>query len=257
MLNIHLPAIIEQIPLIHEVYEDDRLLEKSPDAVWYSALKDLLWEDYREIGAAYYDALYHYNKLPRESSVSPGPDEDKRQAARRLLMNRPTMDKSLPVIYKPEFKTVPEPRIRPDSIAPGIVPHRTGGPKPKCFFAMFKSFVGVSLMKFAPEPENVHTLLISNLSFARVCGFIPADSDEAYWFKHVPSLRKLEQFDQIMREYGLWDRIKWSEVRKNIERKVINLKGKDLIINCIFKLPLFIHFRAVANNWTGGFSEKG
>jgi len=39
----------------------------------------------------------------------------------------------------------------------------------------------------------VHLLLTSNLPFARVCGFVPKGENSVYWYKHVPSLRKLEQ----------------------------------------------------------------
>ncbi|MBW2569960.1 MAG: hypothetical protein JRD93_13235 [Deltaproteobacteria bacterium] len=69
---------------------------------------------------------------------------------------------------------------------------------------------------------------IDNLSFARVCGFIPKGEDEQYWFKYVPSLRKLEQFDQIMTDYGLWSKSKWDEVRQNIEKGVIK-KENELV----------------------------
>jgi len=131
------------------------------------------------------------------------------------------MDKYLPVLYEPEFQSVPAPGVSPNSISPGIVPERTGGRKPKCFFALFKSFLGVTLMGFPATPENVYNFLLSNLSFARVCGFMPKEADEEYSFNSVPSLRKIEQFDQIMQDYGLWNQIKLNEVRRNIEQNVI------------------------------------
>ena len=31
----------------------------------------------------------------------------------------------------------------------------------------------------------------------------------------MPALRKLEQFDQIMTEYGLWDREKWDGLKED------------------------------------------
>ena len=83
-------------------------------------------------------------------------------------------------------------------------------------------------MGFAPEPQFVYTLLTSNLSFARVCGFIPKDEQDHYWHRHVPSIRKLEQFDQIMTDYGIWHKNKWMEVRKNIESRVIE-KEQELV----------------------------
>jgi len=138
------------------------------------------------------------------------------------------MNNSTPVIFDKDFITPIEEVVTADQIAPGITPNRLGGKKPKCFFAMFKSFVGTSTMGFAPEPENVYALLTSNMSFARVCGLVPKGTDAKYWYKYVPSLRKLEQFDQIMTEYGLWSKAKWDHVRENIDNKIIH-KENELV----------------------------
>ena len=51
-----------QIPLIHIVDEDDRLLLKSSDAEWYRVLYYFPDKDYREVAAKYYDALYDFNQ---------------------------------------------------------------------------------------------------------------------------------------------------------------------------------------------------
>jgi hypothetical protein len=226
------PSIIEQIPLIYVVSEDDELLRNSPEAEWYSILSNFNWEDYREPAAQYYDALHHHNQCQREAAAaaghSPYNKEEKDQAVQRILFSRPTLDKDAPVLYEPEFKSVPVPTVSPKSIAPGIVPERDGGRKPKCFFALLKSFLGATFMGFPATPENVHNLLTSNPSFARVCGFMPKGADEQYSFNYVPSLRKLEQFDQIMQEYGIWNRIKLDEVRRNIEQSII--KEEDMIV---------------------------
>ena len=77
-----------------------------------------------------------------------------------------------------------------------------------CFCGLLKSFIGATIMGFPSEPEKVDMLLESNPSFARVCGFIPGRNQEGYCGEHIPSLRKLEQFDQIMRESGIWAKIK-------------------------------------------------
>jgi len=88
-----------------------------------------------------------------------------------------------------EFINITADTVNTDAIAPGITPQRSGGKKPKCFFALFKSFIGVSLMGFAPEPETVHSFFTSNLSFARVCGFIPKSQDDQYQHRHIPGIR--------------------------------------------------------------------
>jgi hypothetical protein len=179
------------------------------DAEWYGILHYFVWQDYLEIAAEYYDALYHFNlleaKKSRERRLNQAEDcdESKEEAVQRLLFDRPTMNKACPVLYQEEFESAPFLTVKPSSLAPGIVPDRIGGRKPKCFFALFKSFLGTSLLGFSPEPEIVHLLLSSNLSFARVCGFVPKDDNSEYWNRHVPSLRKLQQFDMIMRDWGL------------------------------------------------------
>jgi len=249
MLNIS-PSPIEQMPLIIVVNEDDELLLNSPDTQWYPLIKYMPWQDYQDIAAMYYNALYHFNICANKSDNNLDKEiieESKEEAAQRILFNRPTVDKTAPVIYEPEFKSVPFPTVSPCSIAPGIVPFRTSGKKPKCFFAMFKSFIGTTLMGFSAEPDNVHMLLTSNLAFARVCGFIPANSDDKYWFKHVPSLRKIEQFDQIMKEYGLWNLAKINEVRTNLKANVI--EKENVVVGDTTHYHAYSGFETV--NYTG------
>jgi len=210
-----------QLPLIQVVNKDDELLSNNGGAQWYTILKSFPWKDYCELAASYYNALYDFNisKQPKENTVENS--ETKDQGRQRLLFSRATIDKSQSVLHEMKSKRIAEHTVSSQSVSPGIVPKRLGGKKPKDFFAMFKSFTGACLMGFAPEPEVVHNLLSSNLSFARVCGFIPNNSDEKYWYRSVPSLRKIEQFDQVMTEYGLWNQNKWDEVRRNIEQGII------------------------------------
>jgi hypothetical protein len=228
-----------QIPLIQIIETDDRILLNSPDTEWYRILYDFPWFDYRDTAAEYYDALYKFNITEAEKrkerffdAADKDTTETKEEAIQRLLFNRATMQKSkvkeVPVIYKAEVFEPKKLTVKPETIAPGIVPIRLGGRKPKCFFAMFKSFLGASLMGFPSEPETVYLLLGSNPSFIRVCGFAPKEENDEYCYIHVPSLRKLEQFDQIMRDSGLWGRVKLSEVSRNIRKGVIK-KENELV----------------------------
>lgn len=228
-----------QIPLIQIIETDDRILLNSPDTEWYRILYDFPWFDYRDTAAEYYDALYKFNITEAEKrkerffdAADKDTTETKEEAIQRLLFNRATMQKSkvkeVPVIYKAEVFEPKKLTVKPETIAPGIVPIRLGGRKPKCFFAMFKSFLGASLMGFPSEPETVYLLLGSNPSFIRVCGFAPKEENDEYCYIHVPSLRKLEQFDQIMRDRGLWGRVKLSEVSRNIRKGVIK-KENELV----------------------------
>lgn len=83
-------------------------------------------------------------------------------------------------------------------------------------------------MGFPPEPEIVHLLLNSNPSFAKVCGFTAKKKDNPleYYYLQIPSLRKIEQFDQVMREAGIWGEVKLLEVGTNFELGVIKLENE-------------------------------
>ncbi len=211
----------QQIPLIHDVHEDDELLSASPEAEWYNLLKNLPWEEYHSIAIDYYDALYHFNKTHGNRQKTTDVEETKETAKQRLLFERSTINETVSELFEEDFITGQLPTVLPSMIAPGKTPDRRGGRKPKCFFALFKSFIGTSLMGFESTPEKVYLLLTSNLSFARVCGFIPKGKDDQYWFKYVPSIRKLEQFDQIMTDYGLWHQCKVADIIENIKQGII------------------------------------
>jgi len=230
------PSIADgyQIPLIHEVYADDQYLLNTIDGEWFEILHRFAWEDYRHHAAAYYDALYQFNSEEREASKGAAGStlETKEEAKQRLLFDRPTMQAASAeppqIIYQGQVVESTASRVDPMSVAPGVVPFRLAGRKPKCFFALLKSFMGTALMGFPAEPEQVHLLLTTNPSFARVCGFLPKEKDKQYSYQHVPARRKLEQFDQVMRRAGLWDQIKVAEVKANLETGVIK-NEKELV----------------------------
>jgi hypothetical protein len=225
-----------QVPLIHEVHADDQYLLNTLDGEWFEILHAFPWREYREHAAAYYDALHAFNREEREqaSGADEPTVETREQAKQRLLFERPTMRgpqaSCAPLIYRGEVVESPTPKVDPMSLAPGVVPPRLIGRKPKCFFSLLKSFVGTTLMGFAPEPEQVHLLLKSNPSFARVCGFRATvkAKPQPYSYRHVPSLRKIEQFDQVMRQAGIWERIKISQVKTNLQSGVIE-EEKELV----------------------------
>lgn len=189
MLSAQLQQLPSQLPLIHTIDEDDQLLLNSPDAEWYRILKYFPDMDYRQIASDYYNSLYHFNKTRTMDRGDQHVNvEDKQQATQRFLFERATMNDSAPIIFQQDSIPPIEQIVTPEQIAPGITPDRIGGKKPKCFFGMFNSFTGASIMGFAPEPENVHALLTSNLSFARVCGFVPKGADETYWYHYADEI---------------------------------------------------------------------
>lgn len=127
----------------------------------------------------------------------------------RLVAARATEDAAAPVLSPPAPSPLDLVHVDPSCLRPGVVPLRFAGRAPKCFFAMTKAFLGVLLRNRPAEPEIVHAELTDNPAFAGACGFtLPVARDRRlapeYATSHVPSLRKLEQFDQIMTARGLW-----------------------------------------------------
>ncbi len=218
---------IQQIPLIHEIHLDERHLLNTIDGEWYEILHHFPWQDYRQFGADYYNALYDFNQASAQATVPEEANpETKEQARERLLFDRATapIPKSAPppILYQGKMVDAKSRDVTAADVAPGVVPLRLAGRKPKCFFGLLKAFIGTSLMGFPAEPEKVDLLLKSNPAFARVCGFFHKDKDRTdYHYQQVPALRKLEQFDQIMTDAGIWGRLKLSEVRANLASGVI------------------------------------
>lgn len=216
-----------QLPLIHIVESDDIHFEEQANVLWFPVLRDLDWRAFVDVAAQYYEALWVFNqaqadaRAERTRSQPEANPETREEATRRLLFERPTVDDTADVLHE----TVPAARelrhVDPSALRPGRVPLRFAGRTPKCFFAMFKAFVGLSLLGRSPEPEFVHQELENNPTFARACGFTLHDPVVGYRKSDVPSLRKIEQFDQLMTENGLWDLAAVQQVRTNFESGVL------------------------------------
>ena len=215
----------QQLPLLHIVERDDLYLEKAADVVWFHVLRDLDWESWLPVAAQYYEALWQFNQEQARARAQRVPaaanPETRRQATLRLMSQRPTEDGQGPVIAPPAPPPLATMHVDVSKLRPGVVPERLAGRKPKCFFAMTKAFLAVALRGRSAEPEIVHEALVSNPAFARACGFtLPVVADERlgarYAFSDVPSLRKIEQFDQIMTARGLWDHLALDAVRDNL-----------------------------------------
>jgi hypothetical protein len=150
-----------QIPLIHVVDVHDAILLEQENAEWYRILRGFPWERYQGFAALYYDHLYRFNvneAKKRELQEQEPNRETRKEAVQRLLFDRASMralaGTKPPIIYQGKVVEADK-TADPESLAPGIVPERYAGRKPKCFFALFKSFLGATLMGFSPEPEMV------------------------------------------------------------------------------------------------------
>jgi hypothetical protein len=211
-----------QVPLIEFVESDDLYLQRQEDVLWFDLLRDLDWRSFRPIAAGYYEHLWQFNvrqaqlRGEREFAQQQAHPESQSDATMRLLFERATMCEDTPALHELPVALAPEIHVDPRTLRPGKVPPRWAGKKPKCFFALFQAFLGVILRGHPSEPETVYEELRSNPSFARACGFTLPRPDGRYRHTDLPSLRKLQQFDQIMTEAGLWSQAKVAQVAKNL-----------------------------------------
>jgi len=215
----------QQLPLLHIVERDDIYLANAADVAWFAVLRDLDWRPWAPVAAQYYEALWLFNQeqfRSREERAQALPNAETREAATlRLVTERATEDATAAVIAPPAPAPLALKHVDPQRLRPGVVPVRLAGRAPKCFFAMAKAYLGALLRGRPAEPEIVHEELVSNPAFARACGFtLPQVKDERlaaqYASSDLPSLRKIEQFDQLMTARGLWDHLALEAVRANL-----------------------------------------
>lgn len=226
------PARATQLPLLHCVESDDLYLQQRPDVLWYSLLTGVDWgKEFRSVGAQYYEGLWQFNvaqagahaeRAAKRAAANP---ETKQEATHRLLFDRATMREDAPILAEGPPENLPLIHVDPATLAPGVVPVRLAGRTPKCFFALFSAFVAIAVKGRAPEPEAVYEELRDNPSFARACGFTLPDPAVGYRQSDVPSLRKLEQFDQIMTNRGLWDQAAVQRVASNLKAKIVEIRS--------------------------------
>jgi len=224
-------AAVDQLPLIHFVESDDLYFQDQPDVLWFDVLSNLGYHRFQTTAAHYYECLWQFNQQQakqrndrRENAPVPN-DETRNQATQRLLFARPTLDPNADVIYQPPVPVASENPVRPQSLRPGVTPPRFAGRPPKCFFALLKSFLGLMLAGQAPEPEFVHQKLRENPAFARTCGFTIPRSGKPPRQTDIPSLRKLQQFDQIMTENGLWAELALDQVAANLRNGTVRAES--------------------------------
>ena len=220
-----------QLPLIQFVESDDLYLQDQPDVLWFDVLKDWDYHRFQQTAAHYYQRLWQFNQQQsqqrNERGQNPPPPnpETQTQATQRLIFSRATLDKQAAVLYQPSELPTPEISVRPQSLHPGIIPQRFAGRPPKCFFALLKSFLGLMFVGQPPEPEFVHQKLRENPAFARTCGFTIPRPGKPPRQTDIPSLRKLQQFDQIMTENELWAELALDQVADNLRNGTVQAES--------------------------------
>jgi hypothetical protein len=220
MITVAPPA--RQIPLIHIVESDDLYLADQPDVLWFDVLRSLDYHQFQATAARYYECLYTFNqqqkkqRVERRENPPAANPETQSQATRRLFEERATVDKQSSAIYEPPEPETPLTCVLPWEVAPGVTPLRWVGRPAKCFFSMLYAFVGTTLAGERAEPQFVYKRLVENPAFARTCGFTIRRPGKTERQSDVPSLRKLQQFDQIMTANGLWEEVALNRVAANL-----------------------------------------
>jgi len=220
-----------QASLIHFVESDDLFLHDQVDVVWFDVLNTLDYHAFQPTAAHYYQQLFTFNQQQkqrrierRENPPSPNP-ETHSQATQRTLLERATLDEQALALYERPQPTTPLIHIAPHDVVPGVTPPRLFGRPPKCFFAMLYGFLGTTLAGQPAEPEFVHQRLCENPAFARTCGFTIPRPGKSERQSDIPSLRKLQQFDQIMTAAGLWEELALDRVAANLREGKIQVEA--------------------------------
>jgi len=252
------PAAEIQPPLISIYESDDIYLGRQEQLFWFQALRDLDWLALRPFACQYYEALWRFNEAQAQERASralaePKPNAESRsEAAQRLLFGRPIMDFEAEVLVERAPEDLTLFHVDPERIRPGVTPPRWAGRKPKCFFAMFKAFLGLAIRGRVPEPEQAHDELSNNPAYARACGFTLPEPGGNYRHSDIPSLRKLQQFDQILTQERLWEKIRVEAVARNLREG--NLSVSDTVVHDTTDYPANSERVYVE---TGGVDSKG
>lgn len=227
---VTLAPTARQIPLIHIVESDDLFLADQPDVLWFDVLRSLDYHQFQATAARYYERLYTFNLQQKEQRIErrenpPAPNpETQGQATRRLFEERATVDKKSPALYQRPEPETPLIRVLPREVAPGVTPLRWAGRPAKCFFSMLYAFLGTTLAGQRAEPQFVYQRLVENPAFARTCGFTIRRPGKPERQSDVPSLRKLQQFDQLMTANGLWEELAVDRVAANLREGKVEME---------------------------------
>lgn len=203
---------------------DDHVLRRRPEARFLRILEAITHDGVLEEALAYYAALRAHN-LRKPQPKRAGRPPSKEAASRRVAAEWLATRSADPVLF--ELGASNEGETEGD----GVGPAGCGGRPPTDFVYLLRAFMGVAAMGLEPEPGMVHTVLVSNPSFARLCGFGYQIADAGRVLRdNTPSLRKLQEYDQVMAEAGLWSRLKVRFVTENLTSGRVAYE-EDLVVD--------------------------
>lgn len=211
-------AVLECTQVLFVEADDSALLSRR-DVAFPRALPLLTAERLSRFRERYHRALYEHNRQKPTSPKGKTPSRESvlRQLAMEKAMARAPQGKL--------FKATPEDEER-RRVSPGA------GGRPRVeFVSLVRAFLGVATMGLDPDPKTVHVLLTGNPSFARLCGFSYEVVQPGRVVQgHVPSLRKLQEFDQIMSKDGIWSDVRADLVHENLQTGRVAAES-DLVID--------------------------
>ncbi len=204
--------VAAQVALFEE--PDDYVIDNNLEVTYTKVLDQFYFNLFQDEEQLYYQALADFNR----KLVWKLKEQKKQQHQQNQPVNQDDAYQELLfeiIEQQPSKKAI---LFEIPSIDMDDIHHNPKGAgwKPKDFYALVKAFLGVSYMGLKNSPDVVYSQLINNPSYARKCGFkYIIDVDPKPCQHNIPSLRKLEQFEQIMNRYGIWDRMKWKMVTQN------------------------------------------
>ncbi len=206
---------------------DDYVLENNPDVIYAKVLDKFDFHLFRDEANKYYQSLADFNRKLSKKSKNKKRDHNsqitksikKDDIYQELLFEILEQDTSQKTVL---FML---PSIEFDTNDLNRNP-KGAGRSPKEFYALAKSFLGITYMGLKNNPKTVYSQLINNPPFARKCGFKYVIDECTKKCQHtVPSLRKMEQFDQIMNLYGIWAKMKWKIANQNLSDGTVAIES--------------------------------
>lgn len=211
---------------------DDVALRSHPDAAFLRIVEEITHANVEEQALRYYAALQAHNRR-RPTPARKGRPPSKEAASQRVAEEWLATRSSGPVLF--ELGGAAEAEAEREQVG-GRGP---GGRPPTDFVYLLRAFMGVAAMGLEPEPAMVHVVLVSNPPFGRLCGFGYEIAEAGRVIRdNTPSLRKLQEFDQVMTEAGLWGELKTKFVSESLASGRVAYE-EDLVVDTT-------HFPAVS-----------
>jgi len=231
-VHSHAPVLVEST--------DSRSVRSDPsNVVWLGLVRAIDGLVFELIARCYYLALHHFRSCSSRP-VPPGVislySADKQQAQRELHQQLRAQcsddDTFVPIGVDRNDETIPAALRDPNHAPPRLRDLLDGpGAPPIDALCLMRAFLVAPLLDIADSPQSVHLALHSNPTLARACGFAGPKATKRpgeFTTRRLPSLSVCEQFNEVMTQYGLWNRARQAIVRSNLDSGV--LQHEDTLV---------------------------